>query len=267
MRITFHRSTGPSTPYSSTVLMARSMATQAMTLEWVKWRRGPRTSQMPSSGSRQPVSRNSISARCSSQAGPPSGSSRLGRLVEGRHDLAVDVELELPGRGVADPHRARSLVARQPVDLPLVEPPLAPGPVHDLHLGRVAGRRPQQPAPPGHGLLVEAAAHQRLEGQGGVAQPAEPVVPVATAAQRLGQRGGGGGHDPPGGLVGEGLQGDQRPHHRVAVLAVVRALGDPLLPPLLGVGDGVHGVDRARRRLRAPDTTRGRTGRSGPRTR
>ena len=36
------------------VLMARSMATHAMTLEWVKCRRGPRTSQMPSSGSRQP---------------------------------------------------------------------------------------------------------------------------------------------------------------------------------------------------------------------
>ena len=32
-------------------LIARSTATQAMTLEWVKCRRGPRTSQMPSSGS------------------------------------------------------------------------------------------------------------------------------------------------------------------------------------------------------------------------
>ena len=51
------------------------MATQAMTLEWVKCRRGPRTSQIPSSGSRHPFSRNSISARCSSHAGPLSGSS------------------------------------------------------------------------------------------------------------------------------------------------------------------------------------------------
>ena len=74
-RMARQRSTGPSVPYSSTVRMARSMATHAITLEWVKWRRGPRTSQIPSSGSRQPVSRNSISASCSSQAGPLSGSS------------------------------------------------------------------------------------------------------------------------------------------------------------------------------------------------
>ncbi len=40
--------------------MARSMATQAITLEWVKWRRGPRTSQIPSSGSRQPSRRKSM---------------------------------------------------------------------------------------------------------------------------------------------------------------------------------------------------------------
>ena len=42
--------------------MARSMATQAMTLEWVKWRRGPRTSQMPSSGSRQPSRRRPLAS-------------------------------------------------------------------------------------------------------------------------------------------------------------------------------------------------------------
>jgi hypothetical protein len=41
-------------------LMARSIATQAMTFEWVKCRLGPRTSQIPSSGSRQPDSRKSI---------------------------------------------------------------------------------------------------------------------------------------------------------------------------------------------------------------
>ena len=46
---------GPSRPKSSMVRTARSTATQAMTLEWVKCRRGPRTSQMPSSGSSQCV--------------------------------------------------------------------------------------------------------------------------------------------------------------------------------------------------------------------
>ena len=83
LRIALHRSTGPSEPYCSMVLMARSMATHAMTFEWVKCRRGPRTSQIPSSGSRHPVSRKSISASWSCQAGlspiGPAGPTRRGR--------------------------------------------------------------------------------------------------------------------------------------------------------------------------------------------
>ena len=41
----------------SALATARSKATQAITLEWTNCRRGPRTSQMPSSGSRQMRSR------------------------------------------------------------------------------------------------------------------------------------------------------------------------------------------------------------------
>ena len=51
-------------------------------------------------------------------------------------DLAVDVELELLGRGVADPTGVGSLVARQPWQLELGQPPLAADPVHDLDLSR-----------------------------------------------------------------------------------------------------------------------------------
>ena len=56
------RSTGPSSPWSSTERTARSNATQAITFEWTKWRRLPRISQMPSSGSRQTASSHSSSA-------------------------------------------------------------------------------------------------------------------------------------------------------------------------------------------------------------
>ena len=81
---------------------------------------------------------------CSSHAGFVGGlDGPLRRLVERGHDLAVDVELELAGSRVADPHRCGLLVAGQPVDLPLVQPPLAGRAVHDLHLGRVAGRWPR----------------------------------------------------------------------------------------------------------------------------
>ena len=71
------------------------------------------------------------------------------RLVQRVDDLAVDVELELLGGGVADAHRPRALVAGQPVDLPLGQPPLARDAVHDLQLVGIAGGGPQQPVAPG----------------------------------------------------------------------------------------------------------------------
>ncbi len=51
-RVARQRSTGPrSSELARRDRTARSNATQAITFEWVKWRRGPRTSQMPLSGS------------------------------------------------------------------------------------------------------------------------------------------------------------------------------------------------------------------------
>ena len=44
------------------------MATHAITREWVKWRRGPRTSQIPSSGWSHADSTNSSSVSWRSQA-------------------------------------------------------------------------------------------------------------------------------------------------------------------------------------------------------
>ena len=53
LRSVRHRAAGPGRPYRSTALMPRSMATQVMTLEWVKCCRPERTSQISSSGSAQ----------------------------------------------------------------------------------------------------------------------------------------------------------------------------------------------------------------------
>ena len=51
---------------------------------------------------------------------------------------------------------------------------------------------------------------KRHERQGGVAQPAEAVIPIARAADLLGQRSGGRRDYAPGGRVGECLEGDRR---------------------------------------------------------
>ena len=60
-------SIGASSPAPSTMRTHRSTATQAMTLECTKWRRGPRTSQIPSSGSRHTLRTCSTRNRARSQ--------------------------------------------------------------------------------------------------------------------------------------------------------------------------------------------------------
>ena len=134
----------------------------------------------------------------------------LARLVERVEDLAVDVELELLHRRVADAHGLRVLVAGQPVELDLGQHALPGDAVEDVRLLRVAGDRAHEPVAPGAGLVDVAAVHERDEGEGRIAQPAEPVVPVAHAAEILRQGGGGRRHDAAGGMVDQRLQGEER---------------------------------------------------------
>ena len=107
--------------------------------------------------------------------------------VDRVHQLAVDVELQLGRRPVADPHRSRAHVALQVREL-LLGQVLAPvDAVHDLQRARLAvGRVAEAPLQPVHeraGLLGEPEPEQRVEREGGVAHPRVAVVPVACAAE------------------------------------------------------------------------------------
>ncbi len=170
------------------------------------------------------------------------GDAGLARLVQGVEHFAVDVELELLGRRVAHPDRSRSLVTGQPIQFVLGQLTLAGRAVDDLQVLRVTGDGPQQPRPPGLGFLAVAGDEQRPQRQRRVPQPAVAVVPVAVAAELLGQRGGHGRDDAAGGGVGQRLEGDQRANHRVPVGAFVGAPRCPLLPEPGGALDLPAGV-------------------------
>ena len=144
------------------------------------------------------------------------GEAAFARLLEGIHQLAIDVELELLVRGVADAHRLGVGVARQPVDFPFGEPPLAAQAVHDLHLVGRARDGALQPVAPGRGLVVDAGVHHGEQGERGVAQPAQAVVPVALAAELLGQRRRGRRDDAAARQVDQALERDQRALDRLA---------------------------------------------------
>jgi hypothetical protein len=130
--------------------------------------------------------------------------------VDRVHELAVDVELELVGRGVADPHWLRAPVAGQVGQFPLGQIGASVNAVHDLHRARGAscarGRMPENEAHKGIGLAGEAQPQKRVDAEGGVPNPYVAVVPIPLAADLLGQAGRRRGHDGAGGSIGQQLQ-------------------------------------------------------------
>ena len=83
---------------------------------------------MPSSGSVHPVFEERDEDTLQIPHRLAQDATDLARHVERRHDLPVDVELELAGGRVPDPHRGRLFVAGKPRDFPLLEAPFPPGP-------------------------------------------------------------------------------------------------------------------------------------------
>ncbi len=84
------------------------------------------------------------------------------------------------------------------------------------------------------GLLERAEVDQRVRRHRGVADPAEPVVPVPHAAQLLGERGGSGREDRARGLVAEGLEGERRTRDRLGLDAREAQRVRPVAPARLG---------------------------------
>jgi hypothetical protein len=108
-------------------------------------------------------------------------------VVYGGERFSVDVELELPRGRVADPNGLRSFVAREPGELSPCEPSSAGNVVHDLQVGRIARDSAEQPVAKRLSFADVAADHQGVEREAGVAKPAKAIVPIADAADVLGQ--------------------------------------------------------------------------------
>ena len=234
--------------------MARSNATQAMTLECVKCLRGPRTSQMPSSGSIQCDSRNLSSANCTFQAAG-SGSSPL---IRARCSVSITSPYTSSWNcrrcRVAHAHRRGALVAGQPAHLVLVEAAHAGHAVQNLQILRRARHRAQQPFAPTGRLLDVAGEQQGIQREGRIAQPAVAVVPIAHPARLFRQRGRGSRDDASGRFVRERLQRDEGSDHRPAPAALDRAALGPVMP----CGLGLARAPRSRRSAAASVECEGR---------
>ncbi len=142
-------------------------------------------------------------------------------LGEGVHGLAEDVQLELAGRAVADPDRARAAPALPVVESLLGEVRGPVDPVHDPQRAvAVAAAMLDQAVPDpdteGRCLLRVAQPEQRVYRERRVPDPGVAVVPVALAAGLLWQPGGGRRHQRPGRGVGHQLERYRRAGHHLA---------------------------------------------------
>ena len=160
-------------------------------------------------------------------------------------DLAVRVDLALRRGAVAGADGRGGAVALQVGELRLGQVGLAADAVHDLEVLDAGGQGDHlQPVQPGLSLVDLADPAQGAERQRGIAQPGVAVVPVAGAADALGQRGRGGGDDRAGRLVLQALQRERRALDDLGAGRREVQPGAPLAP----VGDGaVQGVREVRR--------------------
>ena len=169
--------------------------------------------------------------------------------VDGVHQLAVDVELELVVGAVSDAYRLRAPIALEVVErlLGQLAPPVDR--VHDLERARhrigVGDDPVAEPVGEGLRLVGEPQAKQGVERERRVPDPRVAVVPVAAAPDHLGEACRGRGHDRAGRAVGQELQGERRTVDHLAPAALVLRAREPAPPErdrLL--------VGRARLRLR-----------------
>jgi len=185
--------------------------------------------------------------------GPQLGAQGVG----GVEQRAVHVELALVPGPVPGPDRSAVSPARQVPDLALGEIPLAADPEHDLQVqpavelgARGAGQEREEPA----GLVGAGGDEQALQGHRRVADPGEPVVPGAGAADSLGQAGGGCGDHRAAAGVGQAAQHHPAVVHQFAQRPVVALVQHrPALPGGLGAGEAAADLPRRPRgRWRAP---------------
>src|SRR5437763_10744432 len=151
-------------------------------------------------------------------------------------NLAIDIELKLPGGRVADADRTRGFESRQPRYVPFRQPPFAADAVHDLQLIRPPGNRAYQPVSPRARLFVITGSSECQQRESRIPQPTIAIVPITYATGLFGQRSRRRGDHAAGRPAGQRLQYGKRALDRLGPAAGRSAAIAPSPPKFFGLG-------------------------------
>ena len=141
--------------------------------------------------------------------------------MDGDNHLTEHIQLQMFRGGVADAHRAGVLVAAEVVEGVLLEGGVGGDAVDDLGATAVELALLEEPVDVAVGAVDVAEAVEDVDGEGGVAEPGEAVVPVAGAADGLGEAGGRCGDDGAGAGEHHQVEDEEGADNLVAPEAVV----------------------------------------------
>src|SRR5262249_31789866 len=146
--------------------------------------------------------------------------------VDGVHQLAINVELQVAGSRIPDADRLRAEIPVEVIEGLLTKVVTAVDAVHDVERAGVVllffGARLHEEGE-GARLLRVAEAYQGIDGEGRVARPGIAVIPMAHAADLFREAGSGGGDDGAGGEEGQEFENERRTGHHLPPAAVVAA--------------------------------------------
>src|SRR5690242_11432515 len=111
----------------------------------------------------------------------------LMRHVQRIDHFAVHVELTLPDRPVAKPHRLSIAKSRQPMRFPFDRVAVAVDAVKGLHIDGGPGDRAPEPGNPSLSLSVVTGMDKAEQRESRITQPTITVIPVSLAPRPLGQ--------------------------------------------------------------------------------
>ena len=112
----------------------------------------------------------------------------LKKMSDGFDDLAVSVELDLLAGGVAETDGTRTRVAGEMIERAFVGRAFAINIVEDPQLRPRQSCSVQQPVYERLGIVLIAETEKRTDGESGVTQPGEAVIPIVIAPNFFRQR-------------------------------------------------------------------------------